>query len=129
MSAEERIPLVGGDAPGKPEGGGMRKTIWSTFMTLVLVAIAIVGGMMMFSGGKEIASRGRELIREIDNATVMDVHDYDYLRGLDDYESDAQEVQSAIDYDYTHAEHLESAALGAAPKVHQASGDKGPAVL
>ena len=102
----------------------MRKSLWSAFMTLTLVAIAIVGCMMMFSGGKEIASSGRDatLIREIDNATIMDVHDYDYLRGLDDYESYAEEVQSAIDYDDTHSERIESAALGAAPKVQHASG-------
>ena len=47
MSAEERIRLVGGDAPDKPEGGGMRKSLWSAFMTLTLVAIAIVGCMMI----------------------------------------------------------------------------------
>ena len=102
----------------------MRKSLWSAFMTLTLVAIAIVGCMMMFSGGKEIASSGRDatLIREIDNATIMDVHDYDYLRGLDDYESYAEEVQSAIDYDDTQSERIESAALGTAPKVQHASG-------
>ena len=95
VAPDERVPLVGpGDGAPRP-GYEYRKYIWSFFMIFIFAAVGVVGAMLMFTGAKEIAHSGRDghLITDLDgldNQTVLNVQDYDYLGDISDYEEAAR---------------------------------------